>query len=358
MTRIKALIADSVGHLLTEFLCFYFLSGFAAATAELTAMGVTVFLILTFGLRPFSGRCADRFPRTFFQPAGLLILCVGSLFLTRAPWAALPLLALGSAVFHTGGAGENLIFAKGHFSRFGIFAAGGGIGAALGILLRQIGIPGWLFPLLTAVNAIVCLMFTYTGKYPRRIKTYSGILHASLAAPLSLGGCLFVLFLSATSLFLLPTESTTGLPLAGLCLFMGIGRFFGGILADRIGPRRAVCAALLAALPCLSLFSNLTPMPYFGAMFLGAALPALFCGTVCALPAYPRTAFGLSSLALLLGLIPGAFFAVPGTREGMILSGSFLLAALTVSFLIFTDDCRSFRIERPAKPKKTGEGRK
>ncbi|MBO5248323.1 MAG: hypothetical protein J6B54_03385 [Clostridia bacterium] len=347
MPRKEALISQAVAHLVLDLACFFLLAGnfsSVAQTSVLAGAGYLIFLILSYGLRPFFGVILDEIPRTHSQAVGCLLVGLACFLPPSLGWVALFPAGVGSALFHTGAIGESLAFARGYFSRNAVIVSTGVFGAALGTVLAQkTALSGWIFSLLLCVLALVCFFFAEARKYPRRIRSFRhsvtlilpdwGILSLTLIP-------LLVISLVGT---LLPADWAEGpmiLIPAAACM---LGRGTGGIAADRFGPRKTALVCFAAALVLLTVFPHVPWLYCLGLSALCAPTSICFGTATAALSRRPHLAVGACSAVILLGTVP-ALFHIPLTVSVRCLCGGLLILALAVSVGLYTDHCRLFHL--------------
>ncbi|MEA4911106.1 MAG: hypothetical protein VB092_00640, partial [Oscillospiraceae bacterium] len=110
------------------------------------------------------------------------------------------------------------------------------------------------------------------------------------------------------------------------------GKAAGGCLADRFGARRTAVLSRLCCAPLLCL--SLGPVAFYAGVFLfNIPMAITLCALAAALPRAPGLAFGLSTLALLCGVLPSFFVrvtAAPGLLLLLLLSAA-LCVMLTIS---------------------------
>ncbi|MBI4861091.1 MAG: hypothetical protein HY815_12670, partial [Candidatus Riflebacteria bacterium] len=89
------------------------------------------------------------------------------------------------------------------------------------------------------------------------------------------------------------------------------GKAAGGVLADRIGWRLSGVLALAMLAPLAPLALTSVPAAVAGTLLSQLTMAVTLAGVCAALPGRPGVAFGLTSLALLIGAIPALthFFA-------------------------------------------------
>lgn len=355
MTRKEALITETFAHLAMDTACFFLLAGTFSQTAQTglrIGAGMLLFALLSFGLRPLLGWFLDEFPKAHAQAVGCLLAAIGGILPAGWSWGALILAAVGSAVFHIGALGESLAFARGYFSRNGIFLAAGGFGAALGTVLGAgIKIPGWAFSLLLVLCALLCFFFGEARKYPRRIRSFRHSVSRKFPDWALLLLTLIPLLNASLTVSLLPSAWIKGSLIlfpAGACL---AGRVLGGICADRFGPRKTALLSFAVATVMLTVFTH-SPVGYcLGLAALSAPVSISYGTATAALPEKPHFAAGICSLVLLGGALPG-FFPITAGENARFLCGILLVLSLGISLILYTDHTRIFPWrKRPVKAK-------
>ena len=116
--------------------------------------------------------------------------------------------------------------------------------------------------------------------------------------------------------------------LPAACAFAG--KAAGGILADRLGARNVGVIALLASLPCLALGYAVPAVAMAGLALFNMTMPVTLCALASRLPDSTGFAFGLSTLALLIGTMPTFFFRLPDGAAPYVMAALIALSALCV----------------------------
>ncbi len=350
MPRKEALITEIITHFAIDLACFFLLAGNFSQTAQTTLLigaGYMIFLVLSYGLRPFLGVLLDEMPNHIHaQAVGCLLVALACLLPSAAAWVALFPAAVGSALFHVGVLGESVSFARGFFSRNAAIISTGIFGAAVGTFLAQQKIlSGWVLTLILLALALACFFFAEARKYPKKIRSFRHSVIRSIPDWAILALTLIPLFLISLVGSLLPADWTEGPQIlipAHLCM---VGRMAGGVAADRFGPRKTSAVAFGIALLLLTVFTH---VPWLYCIGLGAlCAPASICfGTAtAALPERPHLAMGTASVAILLGTIPGFFHIVPTTTIRA-LCAVLLIVALVLCLGLYTDHCRFFHLRK------------
>lgn len=290
-------------HFLVDFTCTALLTASCVGVRGISAaLCAVVYNGLAFAMQLPIGYLADRLAlRRTLAAGGCVLVAVGSLL--ADPLALCVCIGLGNACFHVGGGREALQCGGARAARIGRFVAPGAIGIFLGPLLAKRFLLVFRFaPLLLALSAL--LLLAQKRKPERKERR-----HADGNAPLrsvALWGCMFLTVLLRSYMGTVTRYAALSAPwfAALLTLSVFLGKFLGGSLADRFGAFRF---SLIAQPLGTALFVLSTVQPLL-------ALPAtLLFNTTMAITAHtlyrsaPRrsgTMFGLTTLALYLGVLP------------------------------------------------------
>ena len=267
-----------------------------------------VYNCLAFGPQPFLGLLADwcRCYR-LWGAWGLGLTALSVLASPVYPEAAILGVALGNALFHTGAGGIVLEQSGGWAGRPGLFVGPGALGVVLGAQLGLAEFPGrdlWAVILLgmAALLAYVPLCVPAAiGAPPSRGGTNRVAL---LMCGLALMASVSLRSLIGGSLADVGAEegTMTVLVVAGAAT---AAKILGGFMADQ-GGWRLVAVGSQLVLAWLLIQVPLSGSTAVQAMFLlQLAMPVTLAALLTALPRLPGTVFGLTSLALLLGALPG-----------------------------------------------------
>ena len=212
---------------------------------------------------------------------------------------------LGNACFHVGG-GLYTLNGSGRCGPLGLFVSPGALGIALGTLLA----PGDAFPAWAAVLVLLGLgaaLLHWGRGAPNAPLDLSPEGGAEGLLPLL---CLFavvVLRSFAGTLFDFPWKGT--LPLVLACATAG-GKAAGGLLADRLGPRRTAWLSLVPAAGCFLLAGWAGPGLAAVCLF-NMTMPLTLWGAARRLSGARGLAFGLLTFALFLGVLPSLMGYAP-----------------------------------------------
>ena len=388
------LTLTSVIHFLVDLTCIYYMNGVLfpmAVTSRMFLTWAVYYNFCAFALPTLVGYLADRFlpdsdkvrelsghdrhhtksPGSFrllLAAAGCLLVGIGWFFF-RIPVLMITLIGVGNGMFHVGAGMEVLHDSDSRFAPPGMFIATGAVGVFLGTTWGKQFLPLWnTFIIVMFLSAAGLILWSFLMKLvqgqgnPQGGNDFQsaasqgslqGINHrpAEAVAPNSVASsmlsvpkksmkasvvcCLllfFVVFIRSYYGGLTSYTWKTGFTI-GLVFTLCVagGKFCGGILADKIGIRKAVILSLGAAgLTALLSFKN----PIAGCtsiFFFNMTMPLTLSLLVDLMPRYSGFAFGLLMLALFLGTLPGmllglTLFATP--------TGLLFLCLLSMAILL------------------------
>lgn len=205
---------------------------------------------------------------------------------------------LGNAFFHVGG-GLYALNGSGNCGPLGLFVAPGALGVALGTLLAS----GDGLPVLAVVLPLLGLgaaLLRWGGGAPNAPLDLTPEGGTEALLPLL---CLFtvvVLRSFSGTLFAFPWKGK--LPLVLACATAG-GKAAGGLLADRLGPRRTAALSLGLATACFLMAGRAGPGLAAVCLF-NMTMPLTLWGAARRLTGARGLAFGLLTFALFLGVVP------------------------------------------------------
>ena len=310
-----SLFAYTFSHFGVDAVCFWILFGrfYEGRPEQELALGFIVYNFLAFGLQMVIGAYCDE--NRDFPPApigcALVFAAVPVSFLS--PWAALLVCALGNAFFHIGGGTESLINSGGKLSRSGVFVSSGALGVAVGTLwgTKNVG-----SPLLPAILMAVCFSLCLAAQKHRGEKAeteFSGVASAKAGAGVIIVLALVSVVIRSFGGTLIPTEWKTAAELGLVSAFAAFsGKFLGGFAADIFGAKNVGVISLAASLPFIILGRNSMLISFIGILLFNMTMPITLCAVAEKMPKNPGIAFGLTTAALLMGVVPSFFAAING----------------------------------------------
>jgi MFS transporter, FSR family, fosmidomycin resistance protein len=265
---------------------------------------VIAYNILAFGLQTIIGFITDylKSPRTSALLGCLLVGASAFIFLFF-PVLAVVLAGIGNALFHIGGGSICLNLTPGKATAPGIFVAPGALGLMFGTLLDKNGqFVAWPF---TLALAVLCILMFIIQKPEMNYKMELPVNHKFSHFEIVL---LLVLFSIAIRsmvgmVIVFPWKSNINL-LIIFTLAVMLGKGLGGILADRLGWIRVAVGALVLSIPFLVIGANITVLAIIGMFLFNITMPVTLVAISNILPGRPGFAFGLTCLALLIGVLP------------------------------------------------------
>lgn len=340
------LTLTSVIHFLVDLTCIYYMNGVLfpmAVTSRMFLTWAVYYNFCAFALPTLVGYLADRFlpdsggmrelsghdrhhtksPGSFrllLAAAGCLLVGIGWFFF-RIPVLMITLIGVGNGMFHVGAGMEVLHDSDSRFAPPGMFIATGAVGVFLGTTWGKQFLPLWnTFIIVMFLSAAGLILWSFLMELvqgqgnPQGGNDFQSAASSRLSVPkkrmkISVVCCLllfFVVFIRSYYGGLTSYTWKTGFTI-GLVFTLCVagGKFCGGILADKIGIRKAVILSLGAAgLTALLSFKN----PVAGCIsifFFNMTMPLTLSLLVNLMPRFSGFAFGLLMLALFLGTLPG-----------------------------------------------------
>lgn len=322
--RSSALLVYTLSHAAVDLGCGYILYlTYADGRTEPTALAMLFILYnaLAFGLQMFFGALCDvGIPCRALSFSGATMTAVGVLSAASSPLLAVCLAGVGNAAFHSGGGCDTLRHSNG-MTESGIFVSSGALGLAVGMklgtsrLIPSHAIAAVIF--FAAVAIALCCKEANADGTPTPICRAPGsectaredkkalrrlplIRNATAAAAI----CLFAILVRSYVGLIAPVAAFDGrfsflyIP---FCAFAG--KFVGGVAADLLGARRVGVISLLLSAPLLLLGAK-HGMLFLAATFLfNMAMPITLCALARRLLGHEGFAFGLNTLALLVGYL-------------------------------------------------------
>jgi FSR family fosmidomycin resistance protein-like MFS transporter len=299
---------------------------------------------LAFGAQLPIGVLADRWGLyRAAVPIALAALAAALAAHHAAPLAAIVLVGLGNAAFHVGAGASVLKLVPRRASAIGVFVGPGAVGLAAGIRLPQ-DCPGqWAaiaWGLLAASLAGWLAIAVFSRPLGLREEPPTADDEKCESRTESPGKRLALVCLAAL-VAAIALRSTAGLTagqihsgeealLGALAIAACGGKMLGGFVADRFGWLATSVVTLLISLPLLSLCGGHGLAAVAGMVLFQMTMPVTSIALYRLLPREPGLAFGLASLALLLGAIVVFLHPDPWPQANLALAGLILVSIPTV----------------------------
>jgi len=229
------------------------------------------------------------------------ILVIIALLFPYHPLMATSLAGIGNALFHVGGGTISLNLKQGKASIPGVFVAPGGIGLFSGLLISKY----YIFPYKVFIALLLAaIILIYFIKKPAILYCAKTVNHIDY-----LGLTVFLVLITICIRSLIgfsvnfPWKSNTSL-LVLLTISIALGKGIGGFVADYFGWIK-VAVGCLAISALLTFWGTTYPLLGILGMFLfNFTMPVTLVTISNMLPGKPGFSFGLTTLAILMGVIP------------------------------------------------------
>ena len=302
MTKTPLLALYSLAHFWVDLSCALLAFRSLSASPDF-ALCLLLYNFCAFALQMPLGLLADRLDRNgAVAAAGCALVALA--YAVPLPLAAAVTAGVGNALFHLGGGIDTLNTGLDRSAALGIFVSPGAVGLFLGTLWgRGDAVSLWAGPvgLLVLAGAILWLCRRTFGS----LRSGNAPLDPT---PREGWGPLVPLFLvvvlrsymGANQAFAWKSQGQWALVLT---LALALGKAGGGLLSDRLGPRRAAGWSLGLAV-ALYLLSG-APLPGLLAVFLfNMTMPMTLWAAAQLLPGAKGFGFGLLTFALFVGYLP------------------------------------------------------
>ncbi len=336
----NSLASWTIAHFAVDLSCFYILYRgveqlYVAVDwtylHEFLAIAILLYNILAFGLQVVFGALLDRFPKLEkilgIEGLELMLIPLIMIWINQGvviSWITMIIAAVLNAAFHVGAGVSVLRRSAGKIAPSGIFVSSGALGVIAGTIYGNSGNGAW-FPIFIVIIALIMVYFT-TDNWAQDMVLYykRGEKGEKLVTPVReymrfdllrpgvsvvLATCCLsaAVFIRSYAGFIWPLGfEKMGmlilLPAVASCL----GKALGGIIADRIGAVETTSLSLVLSMLLFMIGSGSWIMMGLAIILFNMAMPITLCGLVAALPENVGFAFGLSTLALLLGYVLNA----------------------------------------------------
>ena len=295
----------------------------------------TLYNCLAFAFQLPLGMLADLLKTNRITAAlGCALIACGAFF--TDPLILCLFIGLGNACFHVGAGREALQNGQGTAGAVGRFVAPGALGIFFGPRLSRFdGLIGIFFPTVLLLLGLITL-FVGEKATSIQVKANPSVGRQRLFL---IGTCMFLTVLLRAymgTLLQYPNLSGFGWTLTlSVCTFAG--KFVGGMLADRFGALHSSLFTQLAASVLLPLSIFFPPLALPGFLLFNTTMAVTATTLYRGLPKYPGTMFGLTTLALFLGVLPRLlnwhtpFFTWWGVGLLCLLSTALLLGGLILA---------------------------
>lgn len=319
-------------HLLVDLSCIFVLYfGIIQNNTEssLAFTMIVLYNILAFGLQGIIGNFFDKNK----QPKLCAIIGCILTGLAVISWNILPvatiLAGLGNAFFHVGGGIICLKLSDGKASIPGIYVAPGALGLFLGALAAKTQmLPPYIFTILL----IFCAILIKKIKYETQLQKENN--KQQINGFLLILNCLLLAIVIRSFIGFSITLDWKSNTLLALCLTLAVvgGKMFGGIIADKLGWMKTTILALLISSPLIAFGINYPILYIIGIFFFNFTMPVTLSAIVNIMKGREGFAFGLTTLALIIGAFPVFYNVILNFNNANIIFIIIIASALLIYF--------------------------
>lgn len=289
---------------------------------------VIMYNVIAFGSQTLFGLLVDNYRCPKLSAISGSIITASAIPVSfLSPLYAIILAGTGNALFHVGGGTISLNLTKTKAAAPGIFVAPGASGLLIGTLYGKSGsFTAW--PLLIII-AILCALMYYTKSPEINYKTDEKINTNYFESIILLLLITIVARSVIGSVVVLPWKSDLFL-LVTLTSGIVLGKAFGGIIGDKYGWQKVGVISLLISAPLLAFGAAIPYAAILGMFLFNFTMPITLVAISNTLPGRPGFSFGLTTLALVIGVLPtyagaGSFLSQSPSVFAIIISSAIVL---------------------------------
>ena len=307
--KIKHLLGYSVFHFVVDLSCIYFMMSDVvryAGSGERWLLLAVIYNFMAFALPALLGLISDMVQKNDLLAAiGCILIAIGYM-LSVSLTVSVVLIGIGNGLFHIGGGRQILNESEQRYAPSGIFISTGAMGVWLGSLWGKTGYNlKTLFGGCMLLCAIVLLCMYYHWKDALKEKkstVFEGVKPDFAAFAFAL--LIVVVIRSHYGAILnYSWKSPVWMGCIFTCMIVG-GKFAGGLIADKIGIKKATMLSLGMA-GALALFSFESSIcGCLSIFFFNMTMPLTLSLMAELFPKNPGFAFGLLMFALFIGTLP------------------------------------------------------
>lgn len=333
--------ADATGikyfivHACVEIVCFYLLRyHYPVILSGIIALTFDFFAFLPQGI---IGDFITRHKNIPYETIGNVLMLI-SVFLV---WSSLKpvhvtgyiVLAIGNAILHECGAISTVADSKGRLFPSSLFVSGGSFGVVIGQTLGINGLPPYFLIIPLVISEICCL----SSRKSLRADSYPVFDCVNKKIPLG------IILLAAFIVTTVRSYIGYAIPISWnkeiwqsffLFFIMGFGKALGGLLADTIGVRKTAWIGTLVAVPFLLFGDKLMVVSCIGVFFFSMTMSITFAMCLSVLKKNPGMAFGITTAALFLGLLPVFFVRFDNMVNAVLITAFSLLSFFLLYFTL------------------------
>lgn len=304
-----------IEHLLVEIVCFTVVTHTFKLTLTQGALIALLYDILAFYPQFIIGELHEKFKKVDFGSIAVGIIAIGIIVVD---WSAfnirtligIALIAIGNAFIHDCCAIQTTLLSNSKLFPSALYVGGGSFGVVIGQYLGKLDAFNKYYLLIALVGIELIILLTnkfwlYDNKsYPEfnLTKPELSIVFVVVAA--------FVVTLVRSFMGYAIPISWKKEEWQSFVLFssMGVGKAFGGWLADKIGTYKVGVATTLLAIPFLVFGDTVMMVSIIGVFLFSMTMSITFGMLLSVIKDNPGFAFGLTTIALTTGILPVLLF--------------------------------------------------
>ena len=295
--------------------------------SDLSFCLIVLYNIIAFGTQSIVGNIFDKLNKPKLCAIIGCILTALAAILWKYPIAATILAGFGNSFFHVGGGIICLKINNNNAAIPGMYVAPGALGLFLGMLAAK---NIWFSPIIMGLILILFSIIIYFHKY--ELKSQDEIILCKYNKFLLILSFLLMAIAIRSFIGLSITLPWKNNLILGIFLTIAIvsGKFFGGIIADKFGWLKVTVIALLISSPLIAYGIN-SPILYItGIFFFNFTMPVTLTAIANMMPNREGFAFGLTTLALVIGGFPTFYSIKLGIGNEIIIFITVLISAVLI----------------------------
>ena len=314
-------------HMMIEIICFTILvHTFKAGTME-SALIYLTYDYLAFFPQFAVGIIHKKWRKLDIGSISCSLMLAGLLFLdfdnaSIQSIISIILIALGNAFLHDLFAIRLTEVSNGKLFPAALFVGGGSFGVAIGHVLGRI--PGFKSVMLFLFMTILIILVLMLNGMPEMTEQYPAF---ELIAPkfrksyrLVIAAAFIVTFTRSYVGYAIPISWKKELWQTFLLFsVMGAGKALGGYLSDRFGAWKTGVFSTLVCIPFLLIGDDMMMVSLIGIFMFSLTMSITFGMILSVMRNNPGIAFGITTIALLIGILPTFFFPTPKGIAGYII---------------------------------------
>ena len=292
---------------------------------------IVFYNLIAFGTQSTIGNIFDKLKKPRLCAIIGCILTAMSILFIKNPILSVICASFGNSFFHVGGGIICLKLGENKSAIPGMYVAPGAIGLFIGMCIaKEQLISPYIFTGLLIIMAILIYLDTEEGQNSVQKIKEPFIYNKFILITVFLLSAIAIRSFIGLSIVLSWKDN---LLLAGfLTLAIALGKFFGGIIADKFGWLKITIIALLISSPLIAFGINSPLLFITGMFFFNFTMPVTLTAISNIMPHREGFAFGLTTLTLIIGAFPTFYNIKLGIGNEFIIFGIVIISAILIFF--------------------------